>query len=55
LKDYQDPQILSAIYDEALIDMTLLAERHDRSDWVTVLNAAREKRREQEAAVPKAR
>lgn len=48
ITQYQDPGILSAIYDEALKDLGLLAERHGRNDWVALLNSARQKRRERE-------
>lgn len=50
LSAYHDPAILSEIYAEALDDLVLLAERHDRRDWVASLNASREKQREREAA-----
>jgi hypothetical protein len=50
LSDYRNPEILSSIYDEALVDMGLLAERHGRNDWVAILKTARQKRREKESA-----
>lgn len=48
LKAYHDPNILCTIHDHLLQGMTDLAERHGRSDWVAILDAARARRRELE-------
>jgi hypothetical protein len=42
---YQNPNILCAIDDHHLKDMTELARRHGKSSWVEILKTARERRR----------
>jgi hypothetical protein len=49
-KAYQNPDTLSHIDDHHLKDMTELARRHDKEDWVRALNLAREKRRVREGS-----
>jgi len=46
LQQYQRPEILAAIKDLFLKDLAALAQRHDRHDWVSILESARQKRRE---------
>jgi hypothetical protein len=46
LQQYQRPEILAAIKDFFLEDLAALAQRHDRGDWVNVLQSARQIRRE---------
>lgn len=48
LAAYRNPNNLRAIDDHHLVDMTELAERHGKADWVEILGEAREKRRELE-------
>jgi hypothetical protein len=46
---YRNPNNLRVIDDHHLVDMTGLARRYDKSDWVEILDQAREKRREKES------
>ena len=46
LQQYQRPEILSSILDFFLEDLANLAQRHDRDDWVSILQSARVLRRE---------
>jgi hypothetical protein len=45
LRAYRNPNNLRAIDDHHLKDMSDLAGRHGKNDWVVILDAAREKRR----------
>jgi len=54
LTAYRNPNLLRAIDDHHLKDMTDLALRHDQNDWVAILNTARDKRRELERKLKEA-
>ena len=44
LEAYRNPSLLASIDDHHLKDMTELAHRHSKDEWVTILDAARKKR-----------
>lgn len=50
LSAYRNPNLLRAIDDHHLKDMTELAHRHDQGDWAAILEEARDKRRAMESA-----
>jgi hypothetical protein len=48
LEAYRNPNNLRAIDDHHLVDMTEMAERHGKADWVEILREARARRRDME-------